>query len=60
LWLLLLCCSESHFKVFVVSEKFEGMSVLARHRAVNDAVRNKDTGELPVHALSIQAKTPAQ
>ena len=52
--------SETHFKVFVVSAAFEGQAILARHRAVNDAVRDPDTRELPVHALSIQAKTPAQ
>ena len=51
--------SESHFKVLVVSSAFEGRSLLDRHRLVNDAVRGADAA-LPVHALSIQAKTPAQ
>lgn len=52
--------SESHFKLFIVSHKFEGQPILARHRAINDALRDDSTGELPVHALSIQAKTPQQ
>lgn len=52
--------SETHFKVFVVSAAFEGQPILARHRAVNDAVRDPSTGNLPVHALSVQAMTPAQ
>lgn len=52
--------SETHFKVFVVSEAFEGVPILERHRMVNGAVRNPETGDLPVHALSISAKTPAQ
>jgi len=51
--------SESHFKVFVVSEKFVGQPLIARHRLVNDAVKEADGG-MPVHALSISAKTPDQ
>ena len=50
--------SETHFKVVVVSEGFAGKSLVARHRAVNDAL----AAELAagVHALSIQAPTPEQ
>ena len=51
--------SESHFKVVVVSAAFAGMPPLERHRAVNDAV-STDSAALPVHALSIVAKTPEQ
>lgn len=51
--------AESHFKLFVVSSAFEGKSVLERHRLVNDAVR-AGASNIPVHALSISAKTPAQ
>ena len=51
--------SESHFKVFVVSPVFEGKSLLERHRMVNDAVKGGEAA-LPIHALSIQAKTPTQ
>lgn len=51
--------SESHFKVFVVSPKFDGVPLLQRHRLVNDAIKGS-AADLPVHALSIQAKTPAQ
>lgn len=50
--------SESHFKVFIVSESFDGVKLLQRHRMVNDAVADLLAG--PVHALSISAKTPAQ
>jgi stress-induced morphogen len=50
---------ESHFKVLVVSAAFEGKSLLDRHRLVNDAVKDGATN-IPVHALSISAKTPAQ
>ena len=51
--------AESHFKVLVVSAAFDGKSVLDRHRLVNDAVRG-GAANIPVHALSISAKTPAQ
>eukprot|EP00601_Ochromonadales_sp_CCMP2298_P002579 CAMPEP_0173177686 /NCGR_PEP_ID=MMETSP1141-20130122/5124_1 /TAXON_ID=483371 /ORGANISM="non described non described, Strain CCMP2298" /LENGTH=109 /DNA_ID=CAMNT_0014100105 /DNA_START=43 /DNA_END=372 /DNA_ORIENTATION=+ len=50
--------SESHFKVVVVSQTFEGMSLIQRHRAVNHSLG--DMLKNDIHALSIQAKTPAQ
>jgi stress-induced morphogen len=50
--------SETHFKVVVVSEQFDGKPLLQRHRMVNAALQNElDTG---VHALSILSKTPTQ
>ncbi|XP_029436969.1 bolA-like protein 1 isoform X2 [Rhinatrema bivittatum] len=50
--------SESHFKVVVISEKFNGMSLIQQHRLVNEALREELAGA--VHALSILAKTPQQ
>ncbi|CAN0262994.1 bolA-like protein 1 [Lampetra fluviatilis] len=50
--------SETHFKVVVVSTQFEGVPLLARHRLVNEALRDELAGG--VHALSIQARTPQQ
>lgn len=50
--------SESHFRVLVVSKRFEGLSLLQRHRLVNEALR-EELSTL-VHALAIQAKTPQQ
>mmetsp|Transcript_39641 Transcript_39641/g.29282 ORF Transcript_39641/g.29282 Transcript_39641/m.29282 type:complete len:105 (+) Transcript_39641:51-365(+) len=50
--------SETHFKVIVVSDIFEGKSVIDRHRMVNDLLKEEfDAG---LHALSIVAKTPSQ
>lgn len=51
--------SESHFKLFIVSAQFENITLIDRHRLVNNIVKGNDTN-LPVHALSISAKTPAQ
>jgi BolA protein len=50
--------SESHFKVMVVSDGFEGQRLIARHRLVNHLLRDELDG--PVHALSIHAYTSAE
>ncbi|XP_069796689.1 bolA-like protein 1 [Narcine bancroftii] len=50
--------SETHFKVVVVSQRFEGLPLLQRHRLVNKAVQEELA--TTVHALSIVAKTPQQ
>ena len=48
--------SESHFKVVVVSEKFEGQRLVARHRSVNHILSEELANH--IHALSIKAYTP--
>jgi stress-induced morphogen len=50
--------SETHFKVLVVSETFEGLGLVDRHRRVNAILADELRGG--VHALSIRALTPAQ
>ncbi|APR76540.1 Cell division protein BolA [Minicystis rosea] len=50
--------SETHFKVLVVSAAFEGQNLVARHRRVNEILR--DELRSGVHALSIRALTPSQ
>uniref|UniRef100_A0A8D0G859 BolA-like protein 1 n=1 Tax=Sphenodon punctatus TaxID=8508 RepID=A0A8D0G859_SPHPU len=50
--------SETHFRVAVASIRFEGMSLIQRHRLVNQILQEELAG--PVHALSIQAKTLQQ
>lgn len=50
--------SETHFKVVVVSEYFEGVKSIDRHRKINSLLASElGSG---VHALSIVAKTPKQ
>ena len=51
--------SETHFKVIVVSEKFENQNLIARHRAVNQTL-SEELSKGGVHALSIVAKTENQ
>jgi len=53
--------SETHFKVVVVSNKFNDVkSLVKRHRMVNSILSEEIATEGPVHALSIVAKTPSQ
>ncbi|CAI5743097.1 unnamed protein product [Hyaloperonospora brassicae] len=50
--------SETHFKVVVVTDQFNGKPLLQRHRMVNAVLQQElDEG---VHALSILSKTPQQ
>ncbi len=47
--------AESHFKVVVVSEAFDGDKLIARHRKVNQALKS----ELEeIHALALHTMTP--
>ncbi|KAL5018659.1 hypothetical protein ScPMuIL_004381 [Solemya velum] len=50
--------SESHFKVIVVSKKFDKLPLVKRHRLVNAAL--DEELKMGIHALSIVAKTPSQ
>ena len=50
--------AESHFKVLVVSELFDGENLIGRHRRVNGLLRSElDSG---MHALAIHAWTPQE
>jgi BolA-like protein 1 len=49
---------ETHFRVVIVSGRFEGKSRVERHREVNSALKDELAG--PVHALAIKALTPAE
>jgi BolA protein len=44
-----------HFRVRIVSNRFQGLRTLARHRLVYDCVR--DLMPHPIHALAIEAGT---
>ena len=50
--------SETHFKVVVAAPAFEGLSLLARHRRINELLAAELASGL--HALSIHAFAPAQ
>ena len=48
--------SESHFKVTVVSERFEGERLVARHQRVNALLAEELAGK--IHALALHTLTP--
>ncbi len=48
-----------HFEALVVSDAFEGKSLIQRHRMVLATV-NAEIASDELHALSIKAKTPAE
>ena len=47
--------SESHFKVTVVSEQFEGLMLIKRHRLVNGLLKEHLEN---IHALALHTLTP--
>ena len=46
----------THFNVTIVSDNFHKLSLIQRHRAINNALKTAFSGTL--HALKIIAKTP--
>ncbi|MCB1700746.1 MAG: BolA/IbaG family iron-sulfur metabolism protein [Pseudomonadales bacterium] len=50
--------SETHFKVVLVSNRFDGLRKVARHQQVYAALASQLEG--PVHALALHAYTPAE
>lgn len=50
--------SETHFKVVIVADAFDGKNTLARHRMVNKTLAHELANG--VHALSMKVMTPAQ
>ena len=49
---------ESHFRLLIVSSRFEGMSLVARQRAVNGVL--KEELKEKIHALAMRTLTPAE
>lgn len=50
--------TESHFKVTLVSERFEGMRAVQRHQAVYGLLADELAGG--VHALALHLYSPAE
>ena len=49
---------ESHFRVTIVSAKFDGLNRVERHRLVNEALGAELAG--PVHALALKTLAPGE
>ena len=48
---------QSHFRVKIVSEAFADKTLIARHRLINEALKEELAG--PIHALAIKADGPS-
>ncbi|WP_299478579.1 BolA family protein [uncultured Roseibium sp.] len=47
---------ETHFRVQISAKAFEGMNRVARHRAINDLLREEL--DRSVHALALEIRSP--
>ena len=50
--------SESHFKLVIVSEQFEGQRLVQRHQSVYRLMADDLAG--PIHALALHTYTPSE
>ena len=50
--------SGDHFEIIVVSDEFEGVPLIDRHRMIHDALGSQLGG--PIHAVEIKAYTTEQ
>ncbi len=49
---------ETHFRLYIVAQAFEGKSRVERHRLINAALASELAGD--VHALAIHAAAPGE
>lgn len=49
---------ETHFRIHIVSQAFEGKSRVERHRMINTLLAEELAG--PIHALAIRAMAPGE
>jgi BolA protein len=49
---------ETHFRVYIVAEAFQGKSRIDRHRMINSALSGELSGG--IHALAIHAAAPGE
>jgi BolA protein len=52
--------AETHFKVVVVSDKFDGLNPVKRHQLVYGALGDELRMKKGIHALAITSRTPAE
>lgn len=50
--------AESHFKVTLVCDRFDGEPLIRRHRAVNEALSELLSGD--IHALALHTMSPQE
>jgi len=52
--------SETHFKVVIVSARFEGLASVRRHQLVYGTLDTEMKKKPGIHALAITSRTPAE
>jgi len=52
--------AETHFKVVVVSDRFEGLAAVRRHQLVYGALGDELRMRKGIHALAITSRTPTE
>lgn len=52
--------AETHFRLVIVSNEFEGTRQIQRHRVVNQLLKEELAREGGIHALQIKALTPEE
>lgn len=52
--------AETHFKVVVVSEKFDGLNPVKRHQLVYGVLGDELRMKKGIHALAITSRTPSE
>lgn len=50
--------TQDHYKAWVISESFEGKTLIARHRMIYAALAEEMKG--PIHALTLEVFTPRE
>ncbi len=52
--------AETHFKVVIVTDRFDGLSAVKRHQLVYGVLSEEMQTKPGVHALAITSRTPAE
>ena len=52
--------AETHFRLVIVSNEFEGSRQIQRHRMVNQLLKEELAREGGIHALQVKALTPEE
>ena len=52
--------AETHFKVVIVTERFDGLSAVKRHQLVYGVLAEEMKSKPGIHALAITSRTPAE
>jgi BolA protein len=52
--------SETHWKVVIVTDRFDGLSAVKRHQLVYGVLADEMKKKPGIHALAITSRTPAE